>query len=57
MKSVITNLFKNLKNLPYDEIEIALSLFYFLGEVIPEETTNDSFFIETLDAIISNSMF
>eukprot|EP01080_Neovahlkampfia_damariscottae_P006828 gene6828-10993_t len=56
MKSVITNLFKNLKNLPYDEIEIALSLFYFLGEVIPEDTSKDSFFIETVDAIITNNI-
>jgi hypothetical protein len=47
----------NLKNLSFSEIEIALSLFYCIGEVIPEDTTKESFFIETLDAIIANSEF
>lgn len=54
MRSLITNLFNNLQTLEFQEIEADLSLFFHLGEAIPEEITKEKLFYETLEAVVKS---
>lgn len=59
LKSKMMNVLKNYSSLPFQEIEIALNLFYHIAEPLASEALNgeDHFFTQSFCAILTNSKY